>query len=81
MNKLTDLIDPGTVAKKIIVTNGMHQKRVSGWIACSIKNKLVELFLYFNDNGNYVSHKGIHYQVNTPLKPLSGVYDVTDLKS
>lgn len=80
MRKISELIDSGTCTKKIIVTNGLHQNKDSGWIACSINHKLVELYRYFSDAGDFVSYKGEHYIIDTPCKPISGPFQLAHLQ-
>jgi hypothetical protein len=80
MMRLSELIDAGTVTRKIIVSDGLHKKRASGWLACVIGNKLVELFMYFNAGGNYIVYRGESYQVDTPCKPITGAFQVSHLK-
>lgn len=79
MEKLSTVLTPGTVVRKIIVTNGLHQKKESGWLACVIGGKLKELYIYFDSTGNFVSISGTHYRIDTALKPISGVYSAKTL--
>lgn len=79
MRNLSEIIDAGTVLRKILVTRGLHTKKPSGWIACVIGGVMKEFFVYFDSTGNFISHNGTHYRIDRPCKPISGVFDVKSL--
>lgn len=79
MKEISTLIDAGTLTKKIIIQS-VHCKKESGWLACIIKGELIQKFMYYTDQGErYVIHDGENYLVNTPLKPISGVFQASML--
>lgn len=79
MRNLSEITDPGTVMRKILVNDGLHRKRASGWMACVIGGVLKEFFMYLDIEGYFVSDRGVHYRIDKPCKPISGAFDVKSL--
>lgn len=79
MRNLSEITTPGTVMRKIIINDGLHKKRASGWMVCVISEEMRDLFMYLDIEGYFVSIRGEHFRIDKPCKPISGAFDVKAL--
>lgn len=81
LKPISDLIDPGTWIARIM--SGHHN---TGYIALVLDGKIVQRRVYgmkWNhqyQTGIYIIYKNICYAIDSPLKLVSGKFDVDSLK-
>lgn len=87
LKPLSELIDPGTVVVKTMISTGPRQKVLSGYIAFVIGGVLVQRRYYdmpYNQlyqSALYITYKAANYAINTACKTLSGAFNVESLKA
>lgn len=82
LKPLSELHDPGTKVARI-----MSGRDNTGYIAFVLDNKIVQRRVYGmpwnhqHNAGIYIVYKQVNYAIDTPLKLVSGYYDVESLKA